>query len=104
MSKVFVTQENTRLNYTDAERFGEVVFMSYHEFSPNKNSKRNADIIEELRDHIEGNFDPDQDCLLLSGDPVIMSYSFHLAMQKKGYVRLLKWDNQTRRYNEIHIA
>ena len=44
--KVFVVQENPNLNYTPAERCGEVVFLTAIEFSPMKNSPRNAAVLE----------------------------------------------------------
>ena len=105
MSKVYVTQENSRLNYMDAERFGEVVFITASEYSPNPNSRRN-DIIESEIRHGLINFDSDLDYLLLSGDPVIMALSFHRAASIStvaNKVQLLKWDSQNRSYNEIVV-
>lgn len=105
MSKVFVTQENSRLNYTDAERFGEVVFITTSEYSPNLNSKRNDIIESEIRLGLI-NFNSDLDYLLLSGDPVIAALAFHRAASLTvvtNKVQLLKWDGQNRSYNEIVV-
>ena len=110
MPKVFVTQENHRLNYSDAERFGEVVFLTAREYSPNANSKRNEMIEEEIYEALS-KFDPDEDSILLSGDPIIMALAFHQAADIPGRDRcedltisLLKWDNQTRRYNQVRVT
>ena len=98
--KVFVVQENPNLNYTPAERYGEVVFLTAIEFSPMKNSPRNAAVLETVEVAMK-RFDPSKDYLLLSGNPIIMGYVFHLAMTKSVEVRVLWWSRDDRRYNEV---
>ena len=105
MAKVYVTQENSRLNYMDAERFGEVVFITTDEYSPISSSRRNDIIESEIRFGLV-NFDSDLDFLLLSGDPIIMVLAFYRAASltaETNKVQLLKWDSQTRSYNEIVV-
>lgn len=98
--RVFVVQENPNLNYTSAEQFGEVVFMTAVEFSPMKNSPRNKFILDGIEAMMR-DFDPDVDYLLLSGNPIIMGYVFHLAMSKKPEVSVLWWSRDDRKYNEV---
>ena len=100
--KVFVVQENPRLNYVDAERFGEVVFMTSKEFSPLKNSLVNAEIISDIQAFMK-DFDPDNDYLLLTGGPVLLGYAFHLAISKKGYITVLQWDGMKQAYLPIQF-
>ena len=100
--KVFVVQENPRLNYVDAERFGEVVFMTSKEFSPLKNSLVNAEIISDIQAFMKG-FDPDNDYLLLTGGPVLLGYAFHLAISKRGYLTVLQWDGIKQAYLPIQF-
>lgn len=98
--RVFVVQENPNLNYAPAEKFGDVYFMTSTEFSPMKNSPRNANILE----HVElamGAYDSETDYLLLSGNPIVMGYVFHLAMVKAKEVRVLWWSRDDRKYNEV---
>ena len=99
---VFVAQENNRLNYTDAEQFGTVRFLTSREYSPMANSLINNDILDEIRAKM-ASFQPDTDFLLLSGNPVMIGYVFHLAMKIKGYVKLLQWDGMSTSYREVHF-
>jgi len=102
MSKVYVTQENRRISFFDAERFGDIIFMSDKDFSPIKSSLMNVKIVQDIKKWMQ-DFDPDQDFLLLSGDPVLIGYAFHLAIWKKGYIRILKWDQISKSYHEAHF-
>lgn len=98
--RVFVVQENPNLNYIPAEKFGEVVFMTGIEFSPIKNSPRNAAVLECIETAM-AQFDPATDYLLLSGNPIVMGYVFHLAMAKAPEVRVLWWSRDDRKYTEV---
>lgn len=108
MATVFVTQENHRLNYSDAERFGEVVFVNAAEYNPNPNSKANELIEQNIAAEL-GDFDPQEDYLLLSGDPISMILCFNhtaeIARRKFDIhaVRVLKWDGHSRMYNQIVV-
>lgn len=102
-AKVFVSQENNRLSYHDAERYGDVVFMTACEFNAkNKNSILNQQTLTEIKEGM-AKFDPDRDYLLLSGDPILIAFTFHLAIKQKGYVKLLKWDRNMSQYFEVHF-
>lgn len=98
--RVFVVQENSKLNYAPAERFGEVHFMTATEFSPVKNSQRNRNILEMVELAMKA-FDPATDYLLLSGNPIVMGYVFHLAMTKASSVRVLWWSRIDNEYTEV---
>jgi len=100
--KVYVIKENPRLNYLDAERFGDVVFITDKDYTPMKNSLCNREIIRAIDDYM-GKFDPDYDFLLLTGGPVLIGYAFHLGLSKKGYMSLLQWDNIRREYIPVQF-
>ena len=97
---VYVVQENPRINYTPAEKFGIVKFLTTDEYSPSQHSIRNKRI---LGDIIRGlaNFDPDRDYIILSGNPIIMSFAFSLVLQRKGYVKALWYQSMDRDYVEV---
>jgi len=107
---VYVTQENPRLNYSDAERFGTIKFLSVYDYSPNGNSKRNEKLLEGLHRDLRG-FDPMRDHVLLTGDPVVIAIVFQIVAGQvlegmcpdHGDISLLKWDGQNRKYNQIVI-
>lgn len=102
MAKVFVIQENPRLNYMDAENYGEVIFITTKNYSPMKNSLINAQVLSDIATSMV-NFDPDVDFLLLTGSPILIGYAFHLAMIKKGYVHILQWDGYRQSYLPIRF-
>lgn len=112
-SRVFVTQENSQLNYTPAEQFGEVQFLTRDEVSPVPGSLTNAAVMEELTRKLEG-FDFDRDYLVPSGSPVICGMAF-LALGARmrdldsfqpqlHKLRVLRWSNRDRVYQPITLT
>lgn len=105
-AKVFVVQENARFQYHDAERFGELQFMTNMEYSNNQASLNNErirdDIVTQLNSIEPGDF------LLMTGNPVMMGYAFHIAAVKlwmKGHKNLtvLRWDNMRDGYVALSV-
>lgn len=96
MTKVYVVQENSYVDYSDAERYGEVVFMTADEFKPMNNSLRNRSIIDQIRGQMlhfeEGDF------LILTGNPTVIGYAFHCALGRFDEVNILHWDKISREY------
>jgi len=95
-SKVYVVQENAFANYSDAERYGEVVFMTADEFRPQNNSLRNAQILDQVRGmmlHFTSN-----DYLILTGNPTVIGYAFHCGLQRFDSLKILQWDKLGRVY------
>lgn len=105
MNRVFVVQENGRADYSDAERFGELVFMTVDEFKPVAGSLRNENIKDEIRSHLSS-FD-DSDYLVLTGNPIMIGYAFHYAVRSLGgagtTVNILKWDKMDNRYKPYQL-
>lgn len=104
-AKVFVVQEQQHLDYSDAERFGEVKFMTRLEYNGLRNSLRNEQALADIRNGLIG-FDSERDFLLLTGNPVTMGYAFWTAMLKamgRGSEKLniLQWDRESGRYKAI---
>lgn len=100
MPTVYVVQENPNLNYSSAEAWSEVQFLTCREYSPSKNSLRNKELLGEINTRFK-DFDPDQDFLLLSGNPITMGYVFALALQKKGYLNVLWYQKSTNEYQQV---
>lgn len=95
--KVYIPQENSRLNYLDAERFGRIIFITEENYSPIQSSRVNKKLMGLIQQTAQ-EFNPDTDFLLLTGSPILIGYMFHLIMAKKGFVNVLQWDNFTREY------
>lgn len=106
-SRVFVTQENSQLNYTNAEAFGEVVFLTSQEVSPIPSSLVNAEIMAEMARKLH-DFDFDTDFIAPSGSPVVSGMAFLIlgGMAKADRPRkvcVLRWSNRDRVYQPITI-
>jgi hypothetical protein len=106
MSKVFVVQENFRADYSDAERFGELVFMTASEFKPINGSLRNQAIKDDIKASLV-RFTPD-DFLVLTGNPTMIGFAFHHAVgavaNKGGVLNILQWDKIANGYKPFQIT
>lgn len=100
MARVFVTQE-TRYDFTRAEEFGEVVFLSvggnddFHNAYPSgHNDRMVGHLRRQLRD-----FDPNDDWVVITGSPYITAVVFMLlGRMGLSRIRILRWDNRDYRY------
>ncbi|KKL86466.1 hypothetical protein LCGC14_1944440 [marine sediment metagenome] len=99
--RVFVTQE-TRHNYSQAERYGEIVFCSWREFSKHSQSKGNNDIIQGMNKIME-DFRSEEDWILPSGSPIAIGLAFIIAADKGSSIKILSWDNMVRQYHEVKL-
>ena len=101
--KVYVVQENPKLDYMDADSYGDVTFITGQEYSPMSGAPVNDRIVLAVRLAMQ-EFNPDRDYLLLTGGLTVVGYAFHLAIQKKGYINLLQWDKRRNSYVVIRFA
>lgn len=101
---VWVTQENPLLDYTDAERFGEVKFVTADELTTNKGSLRNVDIYKRVLSALS-TFDPSKDFVLSSGAPNLVATVFYVIgmLHPKVDINFLAWNNRARQYRHIVI-
>lgn len=102
MKKVYVTQE-TEHQFSDAERFGEVVFLTKDDLTNNRNSLWNEGMMANLARQLR-RFDPEQDSIVIAGSPYVAAAVFmllgHLKHQE---VRVLRWDNRDYKYIPMFI-
>jgi hypothetical protein len=110
--RVFITQENSQLNYAHAEEYGEIVFLTAKEVSPVPGSIINADIVAEMERKL-ADFDFQHDFLAPSGSPTVCGLAF-MAIGRKvelahehdvgpKILRVLRWSNRDRVYQPITI-
>jgi hypothetical protein len=101
--KVYIVQEQDRFDYSPAEKFGELHFLTIHEYSTNKNSPKNDmikdDMIRGLRE-----YRPGVDYLVLTGSPILMCLGFHYANMHGNVHKILKWDNQAYEYKIVNVG
>lgn len=103
---VFIAQAQDRIDYSDAERFGALTFLTGFEWSPHVSNPRNATVLKDIRDGIRGKFDPNFDYLVLTGNPITMGAVFHYALLKAKLsnihkLRILQWDRLKSAYREV---
>lgn len=103
MPKVFITQEQSKLNYLPAEKFGTVRFITRDEFSPVASSLGNKHLMAQIRDCLQ-EFDPEEDFLVFSGSPTVAAVVFSY-IGKFGFsvYRVLRWSNRDNAYTPITI-
>jgi uncharacterized transporter YbjL len=94
MSKVYVIQDDGRKNLTPAMQIGEIVVLAQRDLPLHGD---NSIALARLRRGLK-EFNPENDYILLVGDPLLIGAAVaHLAM-KFGKVRCLKWDRQNTTY------
>ena len=103
MSKVYVVTESQNMDYGDAERFGEVSFITRRNLRPCPNSLINQDIKADIAHGCKA-FNPDTDYLVLTGSPINIGYAFSEIRKNSPHgFRLLQWNSRSYKYEEyIH--
>lgn len=103
-SKVFVTQEMPRLDYTPAQKFGEIVFIVRQDYSPVAGSLINESINQAIAEKLR-NFDFENDYLVFSGSPTVAAAVFAFIGRKgQRPFCVLRWSNRDCIYIPIHIT
>lgn len=95
--KVFITQESPRFNYTPAEKFGAVQFLTANDISPIANSLINVQTIDAIRAGLRG-FNPETDYLAPSGSPIVTGIAMAILHERFDHFRVLRWSNVDREY------
>jgi hypothetical protein len=103
-TRVFVVHENLSMNFSDAERFGEVRFITNREWNPRRGSMTNGETFDAIRTKMFNEYRPGKDFLILNGPPVILGFAFHIAMlmshRAAPGVCILSWDKRAGKYIE----
>lgn len=102
MPRVFVTQEQSKLNYLPAEKFGEIEFVTRDEFSPVAKSLGNTAIVEQIKSKLS-KYNPEEDYIVFSGSPVVAAAVFAAIGQMAGRFTVLRWSNRDNFYTPITV-
>lgn len=99
---VYVTQE-THHDFTKAEHYGDIEFITKDDFSNVKNSLVNKGLIMEINHKVK-KIDPEVDWLVISGSPYVSAAVF-MALGRRGFqsVNVLRWDNRDGVYRPITV-
>lgn len=99
MGRVFVVQES-KYNYEDAKRFGELVVLSNDDYPSLKKDQR---AITPLLEDFLFYFNPVEDHLLLIGDPILIGLCVALVAKRTSTIPVLKWDRRSASYQPVTI-
>jgi len=102
-SRVFVTQENPKLDYSAAEDYGDLVFLTKDDIVPVKNSLHNNSVIQQLKVGIDG-LDPVNDFIVITGSPLVSAIVFMLIGRRHRQVNVLKWSNRDGIYQNVSVT
>lgn len=103
MPKVFITQDNGKLDFTKAKRFGDLKPVAAGDVFPDNAEERSAEVLR-IVEALFQDFDPDQDYVLLTGDPIIMAITcLYIGSQFPQEVNFLKWDRENKEYYPVKL-
>ena len=102
MSKVFVTHENISLDYSLAEEYGELVFITADDFSSMKTSAHNIGLVDTIKSVLR-TYKPDEDYIIATGSPMVNAAVFMLIGCYTPVVKVLRWSNRDRKYTPVTI-
>ena len=91
-SKVYITQDLGRTNFTLAEDYGELISVIEGYVSPTGLKRFAGNMQDVLRDITK------DDYLLLAGHPTLTALAGHIMARRTGVIRTLTWDRQLQRY------
>lgn len=102
MSKVYVTQE-TDHSFLEAERFGEVVFLTRDDVNNTKGSLHNEALFRTIKVMLR-DFDPETDYIAPAGSPYVTAATF-LILGNMGFknIKVLRWNNREFNYIPVHF-
>ncbi len=103
-AKVFIIQDDGNRDFSDAQRFGELVPMVAGGVFPDDSNERVDSALGIMGSLLQG-FDPHRDYLLLTGDPALIIMAGLLVGSAHTLVPIqcLKYDRESRAYYKITI-
>lgn len=104
MAKVFITQDNGRVSFEGARKFGELVPLVDKDVFPDTAESRPQTMAYIMWSKMKA-FDEQEDYLLLAGDPVAIALAVRVLTVVGGVkkIRCLKYDRELRDYYLVNI-
>lgn len=101
MTKVYVTHESLNFDYTPAEVYGDIDFLTATDLSVHHNSPSNRTTVDGIRKKLEG-FTQD-DYLLPSGSPIITGLAMAILHERFEKINVLKWSKMYQNYSSMVV-
>lgn len=96
---VYVVQPSPGKNVTPALQYGQLVHVIDRDADP----LLEMDFILKEAERKLANFVPEDDYLLLIGDPVVIASVVAILTNRVWWFKVLKWDKQDRRYVQVTV-
>lgn len=109
MSKVLVTQYIKNINFAEAEKYGEVVFLTSEEYRPEPVVQMHNDrIANEIEHNFRKHYIPGEDYIMTTGSaiPNLIVGSLlagHIRNGTKVEHKILKWSNREHAYELFKV-
>lgn len=102
MPKVWVTQETSH-NFADAERYGEIEFITREDLNNTRNSLHNEAVLDSIKLKLR-NFNESEDWIVIAGSPYVAAAVF-MMLGKAGVrdARILRWDRRDYVYAPMYL-
>lgn len=97
--KIFVVQDFGKYDLVLLEKWGTIVVLG------TKDYPTHSDGFPWVLKYIKGliNFKPDEDALLLVGDPILVGLSFSEVAAKNDKISCIKWSSSAKNYYSITV-
>lgn len=102
MNKVFIIQDNSRLDFKKARKFGEIVPVIGQDVFPD-NADTRVKKMKGVAKGILSRFNASTDYVLLTGDPVAIAVVTSVLFMRSQYATFLKWDKESKAYYPVRI-
>lgn len=99
--RVFITQGDNRFNYTAAQSFGTLHFLTFHEWAPTGHPGENREAIFSEIVNRFAPYRPGTDFIVPCGNPV--SIMIVGQIMGPGIHNILKWNNTTKEYDLCQV-
>lgn len=80
MPKVYASQA-TRHDIAQAEMYGEIVVLCFGDIMPGHNEDDTTGMMNRAASILHESYDPEQDHILLTGNPVLVGWALHIAFE-----------------------
>jgi len=99
---VWIIQENTRLNFNPATKYGNLKFITSLEISNIQKNSVNDKIKNDINTFLDS-FNPAKDYIITNGDPNLLFLIGFKVLDRFGTANVLKWEKHSKEYQVYKI-
>ena len=92
MARVIVAEQTDKFDLSEAKAFGDLTFLASEKSLRTFNVDETVKSLSDGLDSIE--FDPEKDCICMSGQSIVLSYLLTIATVKYKKIKILLYDGK----------